>query len=151
MATRIGALVMAALLLLYLVFAIYYAIVLFGVGEPVPIAMGVALLVLPLLGIFALIAELRFGIGAERLAKRLEAEGGAPVDPLPASASGRVDKASALEVFPRYQAAVEADPESWREWFRLALAYDAGGDRRRARWATRQALKLARREQRSAV
>ena len=32
----------------------------------------------------------------------------------------------------------------WDAWFRLALAYDASGDRRRARWATRQAIKLSR-------
>ena len=34
----------------------------------------------------------------------------------------------------------EAAPDSWRAWFRLALAYDAAGDRTRARAAARQAL-----------
>ncbi len=47
-------------------------------------------------------------------------------------------------MFPKYQAETEAAPEDWRTWYRLALAYDAAGDRRRARWATRQAIKLSR-------
>lgn len=141
--TRVGALVMAALLALYLAFSIYYAIVLFSVGEPVTTAMGVALLVLPLLGIWALVSELRFGLRADRLGRALDAEGGMPQIELPARSSGRIDKQAALEVFPRFQTAVEESPESWRDWFRLALAYDAAGDRRRARWATRRAIRLS--------
>lgn len=142
MTSRVGAIVMAALLLLYLVFAVYYAFVLFGVGVPVATAMGVALLVLPLLGIWALVLELRFGVMAERMARRLEAEGALPAETVPVSASGRADRDAADALFPSYQAAVEAAPESWQAWFRLALAYDASGDRRRARWATRRAIRL---------
>jgi hypothetical protein len=148
--TRVGAVVMAALLLLYLVFAGWYATILLRVGEPVATAMGVALLVLPVLGAWALVVELRFGIRSERLARRLEAEGGLPDEVLPARASGRVDRDAARDVFPRYQAEVEADADSWRAWFRLALAYDASGDRRRARWATRRAIALASAERRAA-
>jgi Flp pilus assembly protein TadD len=37
---------------------------------------------------------------------------------------------------------VEQDPASWRAWFRLGLAYDASGDRRRARGAIRRAIAL---------
>jgi Flp pilus assembly protein TadD len=36
----------------------------------------------------------------------------------------------------------EQRPEDWRTWFRLALAYDAAGDRTRARAAARHALTL---------
>ena len=43
-----------------------------------------------------------------------------------------------------YRAAVEQTPDDWSAWFRLALAYDAAGDRRRARWATREAIRLER-------
>ena len=64
-------------------------------------------------------------------------------EPVPVSASGRPDRAAADLLFPKYQAAVEAAPESWRDWFRLGIAYDASGDRRRARWATRTAIRLA--------
>ena len=75
---------------------------------------------------------------------RLEAEGRLPDDELPALASGRIDRAAADAVFPKYQAEVEANPRHWWAWLRLALAYDASGDRRRARWATRRAIKLER-------
>ncbi len=144
MTTRIGTVVMAALLALYLVFAVYYATVLFGTGDGVAIALGAGLLVLALLGGGFIAAEIVFGMRAERLARRLEEEGGLPEEQLPVGASGRVDRAAAGEVFPRYRAAVEAAPKDWRAWFRLALAYDAAGDRRRARWATRTAIRLER-------
>ncbi len=140
---RLAAVGMAVLLVLYLLFAIGYAIVLLGIGQPVTSIMGVALLVLPLIGMWALIAELVFGVRADRLAARLEAEGGLPTEQLPSRGNGRVDRAAADAVFPRYRDAVEAAPEDWRTWFRLALAYDASGDRRRARWATRRAIRLA--------
>jgi tetratricopeptide (TPR) repeat protein len=142
--TRAAALIMSALLLLYLVFAIWYAVVLLRVGDPVATGMGVALLVLPLIGLWALGAELLFAVRAERLARRLETEGGMPDEQLPVAPSGRVDREAADAAFPTYRAAVEAAPEDWRAWFRLALAYDAAGDRRRARWATRQAIRFAR-------
>jgi hypothetical protein len=145
MSVRIGAILMAALLGLYLVFAVYYAFVLFGTGEPVAIGLGVALLVLPLLGAGFIAAEIAFGVRSERLARRLEAEGALPAEQVPVSASGRIDRAAADELFPAYRAAVEDAPDDWRAWFRLALAYDAAGDRRRARWATRQAIGLERR------
>jgi len=142
--TRVAVVIMAALLALYLVFAVRYGFILIGVGQPVPIAIGISLLVLPVVGAWALGAELLFAVRADRLAKRLEEEGGMPSEPVPVSPSGRVDRAAADALFPSYQAAVEADPESWRAWFRLALAYDASGDRRRARWATRTAIRLSR-------
>lgn len=144
MTTRLGVALMAGLLVLYLVFAVRYGIVLVSVGEPVAIGLGVALFVLPILAGWALVAELRFAVRAERLGRRLEAEGGLPTERLPTTASGRIDRAAAAEVFPRYAAAAEADPDDWRTWFRLGLAYDAAGDRRRARWATRRAIRLSR-------
>jgi hypothetical protein len=144
MTTRLAAVVMAVLLALYLVFAGYYATVLFGTGTVVGVLIGVGLLVLAVIGAGFTVAEVVFGIRAERLARRLETEGGLPEEELPLLASGRVDRAAADAVFPRYRDAAEAAPEDWRAWFRLALAYDAAGDRRRARWATRRAIRLER-------
>jgi hypothetical protein len=109
----------------------------------VAVALGVALFVLPLLAAWALVAEVLFALRAERLGVLLDAEGGLPTDELPLRPSGRIDPAAAAEVFPVYQAATEAAPDDWRTWFRLGLAYDAAGDRRRARWATRQAIRLS--------
>lgn len=144
MRTRIAVVVMAALLLLYLLFALRYGIVLIQVGQPVAIGLGIGMIVLPLLALGLVAAEIVFAVRAESLAKRLEAEGGLPTEQLPLTASGRVERSAADALFPAYKAAVDADPENWRPWYRLALAYDAAGDRRRARWATRTAIRLSR-------
>ena len=144
MRTRVAVVVMAALLVLYLVFALRYGLVLIGVGQPVAIGLGVGMLVLPLLALGLTAAEVVFAIRAEALGRRLEKEGGLPTEELPLTASGRIERAAADELFPSYRAAVEADPENWRTWYRLALAYDAAGDRRRARWATRTAIRVSR-------
>jgi len=145
MRMRLAAIGMALLLVLYLVFIVNYAFILIGVGQPVAIAMGVALLVLPALGAWALVAEFVFVIRGERLLARLRGEGvELPAASLPVLASGRPDPDAADAVFPTYQAATEAEPESWRAWLLLGLAYDASADRKRARWATRQAIRLSR-------
>jgi hypothetical protein len=141
---RVAALVMAALLVLYLVFVVNYALLLINSAEPLAKALGFALIVLPFLGAGVLVADLVFVARGERLVRLLGAEGGLPVDDLPRLPSGRPDPTAADLEFPRYQAEVEAEPESWRAWLRLGLAYDASGDRRRARWATRRAIALER-------
>jgi hypothetical protein len=141
---RVAAIVMAVLLVIYLVFVVHYSFVLIGTGIGVAIAMGVALLVLPLIAAWLLIREVQFVLRGEKLVKRMGAAGELPVDDLPRLPSGRADAAAADEQFPAYKAAVEADPESWRAWLLLGLAYDASGDRSRARWATREAIKLSR-------
>ncbi|MBI5161019.1 MAG: hypothetical protein HY996_06360 [Micrococcales bacterium] len=135
---------MAVLLLLYLFVAMGYAITFIRIGEPVATGLGVALLVLPLIGVWALALEFAFAIRSDLLAARLEREGGIPDEGLPTLPSGRVDPTAADAVFPRYREAVEAAPEDWRAWFRLGIAYAASGDRRRARWATRQAIRFSR-------
>ena len=144
MRARAAALVMAALLVLYLVFVVNYALLLITDDEPLAKGMGVALIVLPFLGAGVLVADLVFVVRGERLVKMLGAEGGLPVDDLPRLPSGRPDPAAADLEFPKYRAEVEAEPASWRAWLRLGLAYDASGDRSRARWATRKAIALER-------
>ena len=144
MKARIATIVMAALLVLYLVFVTNYAILLINSAEPLAKALGFALIVLPGIGAWVLVADLVFVVRGERLLTTLGGEGGLPIDNLPRLPSGRADPVAADAEFPTYQAEVEADPESWRAWLRLALAYDASGDRRRARWATRKAIALNR-------
>ena len=136
----IGSVFMAILLVLYMWVAGYQAFIMMSSGNGVVIAMGIALLVLPLIGVWALIRELSFGYRSGRLIKRLQAENGLPEDTLAHRPSGRTIRESADEEFPVYAAEVEATPESWRAWMRLGLAYDASGDRRRARSAVRTAI-----------
>lgn len=144
MKTRIAALVMVGLLALYLVFVINYSFVLIGTGEPIAQVMGWALLVLPLIGFWALAAEMVFIFRAERLLNALRDEGALPEEVDERRPSGRPDPEAADRAFGRYREEAEANPESWRAWLRLGLAYDASGDRSRARWATRRAISLSR-------
>jgi len=111
-------------------------------GSLVGQALGVALLVLPLLGLLLVWREIEFGRRTAALARELDAEGGLPVDDLPRRPSGRVDRAAADAQFRAMRSEAEADPDDWRVWFRLALAYDTAGDRTRARSAARHALAL---------
>ncbi|MGV8884003.1 MAG: tetratricopeptide repeat protein [Microbacteriaceae bacterium] len=141
---RAAVIVMTALLALYLVLVVQYAIVLMTTGELAGIAMGIALIVIPIIGAWVIVRELLFLRDAQRLLRILTTEGGLPVDDLPRLPSGRAVAEAADAQFPIYKAAVEADPDSWRAWFLLGLAYDASGDRGRARWATREAIRLQR-------
>ena len=142
MKTFLAAILMAVLLALYLVLVAQHALLLLGTGVLVGQLEGVALLVLPIIGAWALVVELRFGFRAQRLLRLMTERGALPVDDLPHRPSGRPVRSAADVEFPRYQAEVEADPGNWTRWYRLALAYDASGDRRRARWATRRAIRL---------
>lgn len=143
---RIAALVMCALLVLYLVLVSQRAVLFMAAGEPIAIVIGAALLVLPIIGVAALLFEIRFGILTERMVKQLEAEDALPEDDLPRRPSGRYEREAADAAFPAYAAAARAAPDDWRAWFRLGLAYDACGDRRRARGAIRRSFGLRRRE-----
>lgn len=140
---RIGVVIMTAALVIYIIIAGGRAVAFVQSGEPVGIAMGCALIVLPLIAVWALGRELWFGARADRLGRRLEEEGALPDDDVAVSRSGRVQRSEGEAVFPKYRAAVEAAPEDWRAWYRLGLAYDAAGDRRRARESIRKAISLA--------
>lgn len=142
MSARIGVAVMAALLVLYIVLVAQRGWLLLTSGEAIGVALGVALFVLPLIGAWALARELWFGIRADRLGRRLESEGGLPDDEVALRPSGRIVRSDADAVFPAYRVDVEEHPEDWRAWYRLGLAYDAAGDRRRARGAVRTAIRL---------
>ena len=138
-----SAALMGVLLALYIALVGVRAVAFLGSGRPVGVAIGVALAVVAVLGAVALVLEFRFGRRGTRLVRRLEAEGGLPSDDLPKRPSGRVDRAAADAVFDRYRNETLADPDEWRAWLRLGLAYDASGDRRRARAAVRRAISLA--------
>ncbi|SIT77735.1 tetratricopeptide repeat protein [Microbacterium sp. RU33B] len=148
MSARIGVAVMAVALALYIVLVGQRAWLLLASGQPIAIAMGAALVVLPIVAVWALGRELWFGWRAEQLGTRLEREDALPADEVAVRPSGRVEREDADAVFPAYRADVEADPDDWRAWFRLGIAYDAAGDRRRARGAVRTAIRLEAAERR---
>ncbi|QNN52216.1 hypothetical protein [Nocardioides mesophilus] len=129
-------------LVVYGVLIGFKGVLLLGSGSVVGVLLGLAVLVVPLLGVFVVFRELQFGQRCAVLAEELRAEGALPVDDLPRRPSGRVDRAAADAHFARMRARTEAAPDDWRSWFRLALAYDAAGDRTRGRAAARRALEL---------
>lgn len=137
---------MSVLLALYLGATTQLAVALLGSGTLVTQAMGAALVVLPLVGVWALVRELMFGAASASLVRILEAEGALPEDNIERRPSGRPLRDQADAEFPKYAAEVEREPQSWRAWLRLGLAYDASGDRRRARAAVRTAIRLSRQE-----
>lgn len=111
-------------------------------GGLVPTLLGIALLITPVIGIGLVWREVQFGRATARLGATLAAEGRLLRDDLPRLPSGRVEREAADELFAEVQAEVEQDPDDWRGWYRLALAYDAAGDRTRARAAARDAVRL---------
>lgn len=126
----------------YLLLAVQRGIWLIGRGTPLLVLFGVAVLVLPLIGGWFVWLEVRFGFASQRLARELAAEGGLPVDDLPRRPSGRVDRDAADQVFARRRAEVEAAPQDWRGWYRLAVAYGDARDAARGRRAMRRAIAL---------
>lgn len=142
MRTRVLVVVMTLAALACAAAVVWEAVLLLRDGRAVPVVFGAALLVLPLVGAFTIVTELRFGAASGRLARTLAAEGGLPVDDLPRTPSGRVVRADADAGFDRWQAETATAPADWRTWYRLALAYDAARDRKRARAAVRRAITL---------
>ena len=140
MNARIVSWVLAALCGFYLLFIAQRSWVLISTGDPIPVVLGVALIALPVIGVWVVVRELQFGARTAELGSGLAAAGGLPEDDLPRSPGGRIDRAAADARFAERRREVEAHPEDWGAWFRLAVAYDDAGDRRRARAAMRTAI-----------
>ena len=140
--TKIWVGAVTLLLVFYLVVSLQRSVLLLTDAEPVAKAIGAAYLVLPVIGAWALIRELLFGARTEQMARVLEAEGGLPEDNLPRTPAGRIIRAAADQEFEKYRVEAEAAPDDWRSWFRLSCAYDAAGDRKRARSSMRDAVRM---------
>jgi cytochrome c-type biogenesis protein CcmH/NrfG len=136
---------MCAALLVYLVLLGRTAVLMISSGRAVAAVLGVALLILPAIGLWAMIATLRAGFAHQKLA-RLVAEDGMELDvsALPRRPSGRIERNAADALFDTVRAELDSDPDDWRRWYRLARAYDYAGDRGRAREAMKTALELHR-------
>ena len=120
------------------------ALILIGSGEPLAVALGIGVLLLPIIGVVLVVWELRFGWQTQNLARRLAAQDRLYDDSeLPRRASGRIEREAADAHFEVIRTEVEAAPDDWRGWYRLAQAYDLSGDRKRARAAMRHAIELA--------
>lgn len=123
---RTVAWLMAGAVAVYLVLLGNLAVRLVLTGEPVGVGLGLAVLVFPFVGAWVVWRELRFGYRMQAMARSWEATGGTP-DGI---------------TFETARAAATQRPDDWRVWFELGLAYDADGDRKRARGSMRHASGL---------
>ncbi|MEV0077041.1 hypothetical protein AB0H58_11565 [Nocardia neocaledoniensis] len=112
-------------------------------GEFAGVALGIGMLLLPIVGIWIVWATLQAAFAHQRLARRIDEEGlEVDTSQLPRRPSGRIERAAADELFARIKTEWEADPDNWRSSYRLARAYDYAGDRTRAREIMRRAVAL---------
>jgi cytochrome c-type biogenesis protein CcmH/NrfG len=93
-------------------------------GRPAAIGLGLALMVLPLIGLWVMVSA------------------------LPRMPSGRIRRDAADELFQSVREDVERNPDDWRHWYLLARAYDYAGDRARAREAMSKAVEMQAHEER---
>jgi len=138
---------MCLAMLAYFVMLGRLAVGMISSGRLAAVGLGLAVLIMPVIGLWAMIATLRAGFAHQKLA-RLIAEDAMELDTsgLPRRPSGRIQRDAADALFAAVRTEVEGDPDDWRHWYRLARAYDYAGDRRRAREAMKTAVELQRRQ-----
>lgn len=136
---------MCVALLVYFLMLGRTALAFIASGEAAAIGLGVALLVLPLIGLWAMLATLRAGLAHQRLVRLArEADMDLDVSDLPRRPSGRIERDAADALFETTREELEADRDNWVRWYRLARAYDYAGDRSRARETMRTAVEMER-------
>ena len=141
---KFGAIVMTGLLGVYLTLVWERSIALVNSPQPIAVAIGSLMLFLPVVAAWGIFLELRFGLRIEKLGEILKRENAWPRFEFELRPSGRPTRESAEAIFGKYQKLVENDESNWKVWFALGLAYDAAGDRARARKAMRSAIALSR-------
>jgi hypothetical protein len=136
---------MCVALVVYFVMLGRAGVILVTSGRPAAIGLGAAIFLLPIVGLWAMIATLRAGFAHQRLARLAREEGmELDVSALPRRPSGRIEREAADELFDAVRAEIEVGPDDWRRWYRLARAYDYAGDRSRARETMRKAVDMER-------
>lgn len=140
---RVQLLVGLMCLALFVYFAILArtATAMLRTGSPTAVALGVGVLAMPVVGVWAMFATLRAGVAHHRLARRAEAEGmELDLEDMPRMPSGRIRREAADAVVQQVRREVDSHPGDWRRWYRLACAYECAGDRRSAREAMHAAV-----------
>lgn len=149
--STIGVVLLIAVLSIGLIF--YFLLLgrrgieLIQVGNPASIGLGAGVLMLPIVGAWILWSTIAAGLSHQRLARLIDEQNlELDVSGLPRRPSGRYERDAADELFATVRAEVEANPDDWRGYYRLARAYDYAGDRSRARATMRRAVDLERAE-----
>ena len=137
---------MCVALIIYFVLLGRIAMAFITSGEAAAIGLGLALMIMPLIGIWVMVATLQAGLTHQRLGRIVKDEGmELDVSSLPRMASGRIERDAADVLFATVRDELENDPDNWRRWYRLARAYDYAGDRSRAREAMKKAVEMEKR------
>ena len=113
MRAKLSYAVTAAVLVFYFVLVGSRGVMLIQSGTVITVTFGVAVLILPVIGLWFLWKNTQFVRRANALAAELDAEGGLPVDELKRTPGGRIDRDSADEVFAKRKAEAEAAPDDW--------------------------------------
>lgn len=140
----LAAVTMTALLGIYMAVVAGASLAFIRSGDPVAVALGAALLVLPLIGLWWLAHEWRLGTTVQRMADALEREGRLPIHDGEQDAAGKLTEEAQAAVFEMARLNVENSPTDWAAWFHVAYAYEAAGDRSMARKSLRHAADLYR-------
>jgi cytochrome c-type biogenesis protein CcmH/NrfG len=134
---------MCVAMLAYFVLLGRMAVAMIGSGRGAAVGLGLAVLIMPVIGLWVMVATLRSGFAHQKLARLIAADRmELDTSALPRRPSGRIERDAADKLFATVRTEVETDPDDWRRWYRLARAYDYAGDRRRAREAMRTAVQL---------
>ena len=137
----IGFMCVALIAYFFLLWRIAWAFI--SSGEAAAVGLGLALMILPFIGLWVLVATLRAGLAHQRLGRIMRDEGlELDLSALPRMPSGRIQRDAADALFATVRAELEADPDNWRRWYRLARAYDYAGDRPRARETMKKAVQM---------
>jgi hypothetical protein len=139
---RVTAIVMAVACFAYLAISAVRVIDFVRTGNWVGLGIALSSTAVIIICSGLIVRELRFGSSMSKMAAVLNAEHGLLADDLPKTIDGRTDRDAADLRFDTLRAEVEAQPQSWRAWYRLAIAYDDSRDRKRARAAMRVAEKI---------
>lgn len=126
MLAKIGAGALTALALLFVGAMALFAWGFFQSGSAVGVGLGLGIAVLTPIIAWAIVREVRFGIATQKLG----------------AAEAREDFLGDIDLgnFDAAKHEVEREPDNWRSWYRLALAYDLHRDRKGARRAMRAAI-----------
>lgn len=132
MAKRIS-LILTAILSVYLVFTILRAIDFLQVDDPAVKALGIAILVLPILGAILILREIKFG--------KLSYQMGQTIDEsfLPTTQLSEDQKSEFLD---QAIERAKSQMDSWQAWYSVALAYDLLKERKLAREAMQYSVEL---------
>jgi hypothetical protein len=134
---------MCVALVIYFVMLGRIAMAFISSGSAAAIGLGLALMVLPLIGTWAMVSTLKAGLAHQRLARIAKEEGmELDISFLPRTPSGRIQRDAADALFDTVRRELESDPHDWRRWYRLARAYDYAGDRGRARETMKKAVEM---------